>query len=97
MRYFVLYFVITPLHVSGPFAAHHQKAKSLVWKNARKNDTKNRISNAINRIIPHHRPCVTISVCNLWYIISRVTSLHHWIMVSAVMIAPIPNRLSSYW
>jgi hypothetical protein len=43
------------------------------------------------------RPCVTISVCNLWYIPSRVKSRRHWIMVSAVMIAPIPNRLSSYW
>jgi len=26
-----------------------------------------------------------------------VTSRHHWIIVSTVMIAPIPSKLSSYW
>jgi len=31
---------------------------SLVWKNAQKNDTKNRISDTMNRIIPHRSPCV---------------------------------------
>ena len=35
---------------------------SLLWKNARKNDTKNRISETINRIIPHRSPLVTIYV-----------------------------------
>jgi hypothetical protein len=35
-----------------------------VWKNAQKNDTKNRISEKMNRIIPHCRPFVTIFVCN---------------------------------
>ena len=70
---------------------------NLVWKNAQKNDTKNKISNTINRIIPHRMPFVTIFVCNPWYVPTRVTSRHHWIMVSAVIIAPIPSKLSSYW
>jgi hypothetical protein len=37
---------------------------SLLWKNAQKNDMKNKISDTINRIIPHCRPFVTIFVCN---------------------------------
>jgi hypothetical protein len=70
---------------------------SLLWKNAQKNNTKNRISDTINRIIPHRRPFVTIFVCNPWYVSSRVTSRHHCIIVNTVMITPIPIRLLSYW
>jgi hypothetical protein len=36
---------------------------NLVWKNTQKNDTKNKISDTINRIISHRRPFVTIFVC----------------------------------
>jgi len=39
---------------------------SLLWKNAQKNDTKKRISETINRIMPHRRPFVTIFVCIPW-------------------------------
>jgi hypothetical protein len=35
---------------------------SLVWKNPQKNDTKNKTSDTINRIIPHRRPFVTTFV-----------------------------------
>jgi hypothetical protein len=38
----------------------------LLWKNAQKNDTKNRTSDTMNKIIPHRRPFVTIFVCNPW-------------------------------
>ena len=69
----------------------------LLWKNAQKNETKNRISETINRIIPHRSPFVTIFVCSPWYVPSRVTSRHHWIMVIRVIIVPIPSRLLSYW
>jgi len=37
---------------------------SLVWKNAQKNDTKNRNSETMNSIIPNRNPFVTIFVCN---------------------------------
>ena len=37
---------------------------SLVWKNAQKNDTKNKTSETINRSIPHRSPFVTIFVRN---------------------------------
>jgi hypothetical protein len=36
---------------------------NLVWKNAQKNDTKNKTSEIINMIIPNRRPFVTIFVC----------------------------------
>jgi hypothetical protein len=70
---------------------------TLLWKNAQKNHTKNRISDTINRIIPHRSPFVTLFVCNPLYVPSRVTSRHHWIMVNTVIIVPIPGRLSSYF
>lgn len=35
-----------------------------LWKNAQKNDEKNRISEAMNRTIPHRRPFTTIRVCS---------------------------------
>ena len=38
---------------------------SLVWKNAQKDDTKNRTSETINTIIPHRRPFVTILRCGI--------------------------------
>ena len=50
---------------------------NLQWKNAQKNDKKIKISDTINRIIPHRRPLVTIFVCNPWYVPSRVTFRHH--------------------
>jgi hypothetical protein len=49
----------------------------LEWKNAQKNDTKNRTSDTINKIIPHRNPVVTTFVCSPWYVPSRVTSRHH--------------------
>ena len=36
----------------------------LEWKNAQKNDTKNKTSETINRIIAHRNPFVTIFVCS---------------------------------
>jgi hypothetical protein len=29
---FSLYYITTPLHVSGPFVAHHQEAECIVWQ-----------------------------------------------------------------
>ena len=54
-----------------------QVSASLVWKKAQRNDTKNNTSDTINKIIPYRNPFVTIFVCNLWYVPSRVTSHHH--------------------
>ena len=68
-----------------------------MWKNAQKNDKKNNTSDTIDKIIPHRNSSVTIFVCNPWYVPSQVTSRHHWIIVTIVITAPIPNKLSSYW
>jgi hypothetical protein len=46
---------------------------NLVWKN----DTKNKTSEMVNRIIPHHRPVVNSLVCMPWYVPSQVMSRHH--------------------
>jgi hypothetical protein len=39
---------------------------SLLWKNAQKNDAKNRTSEIMNKIIPHRSPLVTVLVCSPW-------------------------------
>jgi hypothetical protein len=55
------------------------------------------IFDKINWIIPHGSPLVTIYVCSPLYVPTRVTSRHHWIIVSRVMIALIPSSMLSYW
>jgi hypothetical protein len=32
MHYFSLYYVTTPVDVSGPFIAHHQEAEYIMWR-----------------------------------------------------------------
>jgi hypothetical protein len=49
----------------------------LVWKNAHKFDMLNRTSETMSRIIPHHRPFVTIFVYVPSYVPSRVMSRLH--------------------
>jgi len=39
---------------------------NLLWKNAQKNEKKNKISDTINKIIPHRIPIDTTLVCNPW-------------------------------
>jgi len=51
---------------------------SLLWKNAQKNDKKKKISDTINKIIPHFIPVTTLNVCSPWNVLSRETSRHHW-------------------
>jgi hypothetical protein len=53
----------------------------LVWKNSQKNNTKNKIFQTINRIIPYRRTFVAIFMCNSWYVPSRFTSRHHSIII----------------
>lgn len=61
----------------------------LLWKNAQKNDEKNRTSDIINKIIPHFILFTTFFVCIPWNVDSRTTSRHHWIMVKIIIIMPI--------
>jgi len=63
--------------------------ESLLWKKAQKKEKKNNTSEVINKIIPQRRPLITCKVWSPWKVLSRVTSRHHWKVVS-VMIS-IPN------
>ena len=51
-----------------PVGGHEQPSSGvgakLLWKNAQKKAKKNKTSEAINKIIPHRRPFVTIDVWN---------------------------------
>jgi len=49
----------------------------LLWKNAQKNDTKNRTSDRINRIIPVFSPFITSFEWLPWEVASRWISRHH--------------------
>jgi hypothetical protein len=49
----------------------------LLWKKAQKKEIKKKISETINKIIPHRRPKVTTWVWRPWKVPSRVTSRHH--------------------
>ncbi len=50
---------------------------NLLWKNPQKKEIKKKISEIINKIIPHRKPIVTLIVCNPWKVPSRVISRHH--------------------
>ncbi len=64
----------------------------LLWKNPQKNAKKNIISDRIKRIIPNFRPRRTRDEWCPWRVDSRVTSRHHWIIVSRIKV--IPSRVS---
>ena len=69
----------------------------LLWKNLQKKDTKKKISEIINKIIPHFNPLITYIVCNPWNAPSRVISRHHWYIVNNIIIIPNINKLILYW
>jgi len=50
----------------------------LLWKNAQKKDKKKKISETMNKIIPHFIPETTLKVWSPWKVLSRDTSRHHW-------------------
>jgi hypothetical protein len=50
---------------------------NLLWKKAQKKLIKKKISEIINKIIPHRNPNVTFIVCNPWNVPSREISRHH--------------------
>lgn len=70
---------------------------NLLWKNLQKKEIKKKISEIINKIIPHLRPFITETVCKPWKEPSRVISRHHWNIVNNVIKIPNINKLTSYW
>lgn len=71
--------------------------ESLLWKNLQKKEMKKKISEIINKIIPHRNPNVTIKVCNPWKVPSREISRHHWYIVKMVIKLPKINKEILYW
>lgn len=69
----------------------------LLWKNAQKKLIKKKISETINKIMPHRNPNVTGKVCNPWKVPSREISRHHWYIVSKVITFPKINKSIEYW
>jgi len=61
---------------------------NLTWKNAQKKDKKKKISEIINKIIPHRSPISTILECMPWKLPSCLTSFHHWNIVNKIIISP---------
>ena len=64
----------------------------LLWKKAQKNEKKNKISDVINKIIPHRRPLDTTRVWSPWWVPSRLISRHHWIQVRIRAHTPNANK-----
>ena len=66
-------------------------------KKGSKKRNKKKISEIINKIIPHRNPVVTIKVCNPWKVLSREISRHHWYIVIKVIKLPKINKLILNW
>ena len=54
------------ISVGGQVDPRSIVGNNLEWKIAQKNDTKNKTSETINRIIPHRKTFVTIFACSPW-------------------------------
>jgi hypothetical protein len=65
----------------------------LLWKNAQKNDVKNRTSDIMNNTIPVFNPFDTKVVWFPWIVASRWTSRHHAIEVNKITMIVISLRL----
>jgi len=63
--------------VGGQIAPNSPVGVKLLWKKAQKNETKKKISDTINKIIPHFKPKTTFKVCKPWKEPSRIISRHH--------------------
>jgi len=66
---------------------------SLLWKKAQKKETKKKISETINRAIPHRSPSSVIEVWSPWRHPSRAISRHHWTITKAKIINPKKKRI----
>lgn len=49
--------------IGGHIVPNSILGASLLWKKAQKNEIKKKISDTINRIIPHRNPILTVEVC----------------------------------
>lgn len=66
--------------------------ESLEWKKAQKKERKKKISEVINKIIPHFMFLETLKEWHPWNVLSRIISRHHWIVVKIIRVSPIIDR-----
>ena len=66
------------------------------WKKAQKKAKKKNTSDLMNKSIPMRIPFSTFMVCLPWKVASRVTSRHHWIIVSRMSVNPKYIKLLLY-
>lgn len=78
--------------IGGQIAPISILGDSLLWKKAQKKDTKKKISETINKIIPQRKPLETKIVCLPWKVPSREISRHHWYIDKSVIIYPKINK-----
>ena len=70
---------------------------NLLWKKAQKKEKKNNTSDKMKKIIPQRSPVTTTEVWRPWYVPSRVTSRHHWIIVNKIASPLRSKRFILYW
>jgi len=78
--------------VGGQFCPSSMVGEILLWKKAQKKETKNRISEVINRIIPVLRPFMTCLGCSPCSEASRWTSRHQVYLMMMVRISATKGR-----
>lgn len=82
----------------GQYNPNSIVGERLEWKKDQKNLIKKKISEIINKIIPHLIPFKTFLVWNPWKVLSRDTSRHHWYIVNKIILNPINiNNLLFLW
>lgn len=74
------------INLGGHIDPNSTLGERLLWKKAQKKAVKNKISEIINKIIPHFIFLKTIIVWLPWKVASRQMSRHHWYIVKKEMI-----------
>jgi len=69
---------------------------NLLWKKAQKKLKKKKISETINKAIPHRKPNSVIDVCNPWIAPSREMSRHHWTITNPNNNSPVKNKFIEF-
>jgi hypothetical protein len=85
------------IFIGGQFFPSSIVGERLLWKNAQKKLIKKKISEIINKIIPHRNPIDTELVWRPWKVPSREISRHHWYIVNKVIKFPKIKRFTLYW
>ena len=65
-------------------------------KKSSKKSYKKKISETINKAIPHRKPNSTIEVWSPWIAPSRLISRHHWIITNIKTSIPKKNKIIEF-